>query len=108
MTVLRLVQFNTYLKCLDESRYFDAHEALEELWFPARFEKNPEVLLLKGFINAAVSFELVKRGRPEPSKRAWNNYLKYRVYLDEIAIKEPLYLQMANAVEQLSRKLHNE
>ncbi len=106
MAVLRLVQFKDYLKCLDEERYYDAHDVLEKLWFPRRFEKSHEVLLIKGFINAAVSFELVKRGRMEASKRPWANYLKYRVYLDEMAKHSPLYLILASEVEQLSRRLH--
>jgi hypothetical protein len=67
--------------CLEEGRFYDAHEVLEELWFPRRFEKNSEIFLLKGFINAAVSFELLKRGRPHASAKAWKNYLKYRQLL---------------------------
>lgn len=107
MAVLRLVQFKDYLKCLDEERYYDAHVVLEALWFPRRFEKSHEILLIKGFINAAVSFELVKRGRMEASKRVWGNYLKYRIYLDEMLNKKPFYLIMASEVEQLSRRLHD-
>ena len=71
-----------FVLCLDEERFYDAHEALEEVWFPRRFEKDQEMLLLKGFINAAVSFELTKRGRPNPATRAWQNYEKYRPLLD--------------------------
>ncbi|DAB30286.1 MAG TPA: hypothetical protein CFH84_05045 [Sulfurimonas sp. UBA12504] len=70
--------------CLHEKRYYDAHEALEVLWFPRRFEDDAQVYLLKGFINASVSFELIKRGRYEPSKRAWKNYLKYRQLLYKV------------------------
>jgi len=75
---------NEFLICLNEKRYYDAHEALEEIWFPRRFENNAEMNLLKGFINAAVSFELTKRGRENPSKRVWKNYLKYRPLLYKI------------------------
>ena len=71
-----------FVLCLDEERFYDAHEALEEIWFPRRFEKDQEMLLLKGFINAAVSFELTKRGRPNPASRAWKNYEKYRPLID--------------------------
>lgn len=67
--------------CLHEERFYDAHEALEEVWFPRRFEENNEMKLLKGFINAAVSFELIKRGREPQAKRVWSNYLKYRQLL---------------------------
>ena len=73
-----------YKLCIDEKRYYDAHEAIEELWFPRRFEHNDELKLLKGFINAAVSFELIKRQREEPSKKAWATYIKYRQLLYKI------------------------
>jgi len=68
---------NTFILCINEARYFDAHEALEEVWFPRRFEESAEMKLIKGFINAAVSFELIKRGRPKASSKVWKNYEKY-------------------------------
>ena len=71
--------------CIDEKRYYDAHEALEELWFTRRFEECNELKLLKGFINAAVSFELIKRQRVKPSQKAWATYLKYRPLLYKIS-----------------------
>jgi len=74
-----------YRLCIDEARYYDAHEELEKLWFPRRFEDDNEIKLLKGFINAAVSFELIKRGRKDPSKKAWANYLKYRPLLYKVS-----------------------
>ena len=73
-----------FIKCLDEERFYDAHEALEEAWFPRRFEDSNEVRLLKGFINASVSFELHKRNKIQQSKKVWLNYLKYRQLLFKI------------------------
>jgi len=70
-----------FVKCIDEGRYYDAHEALEEIWFPRRFEDDSETKLIKGFINAAVSFELIRRGRPESAKKVWKNYEKYKKLL---------------------------
>jgi len=70
--------------CLEEERFYDAHEALEESWFPRRFEDSNEVRLLKGFINASVSFELLKRGRQKQSQKVWLNYLKYRQLLFKV------------------------
>jgi len=96
-----------YKKCLDEERFYDAHEVLEAIWFPRRFEDNNEIKLLKGFINAAVSFELIKRDRAKPAKNVWLNYLKYRQllfktetpYLNE-------YYRLSRTVEQLYIKFH--
>jgi Domain of unknown function (DUF309) len=72
---------DNFVLCINEERYFDAHEALEEVWFPRRFEDDAEMKLIKGFINAAVSFELIKRGRIEPSKKVWKNFEKYRILI---------------------------
>ena len=74
----KLQQFHKLLK---EEQFFEAHEVLEEIWFPKRFEKDVNIDILKGFINAAVSFELLKRKRVKQSKKVWRNYLKYRTLL---------------------------
>jgi hypothetical protein len=92
-------KFEEFILCLEEQRFYDAHESLEEVWFPMRFEKNSEVKLIKGFINAAVSFELYKRGRILQSKKVWSNYLKYRPLLSQ------LQTQNQNIYHQLSRRL---
>ena len=73
---------DAYINSLQEGRYYDAHEDLEALWFPRRFEDDDEVKLWKGFINAAVSFELIKKGRPIPSQTPWKTYMKYVTLLD--------------------------
>jgi len=93
-----------FICCLKEQRYYDAHEALEEVWFPRRFEKSKEIQLLKGFINAAVSFELFKRGREKQSKKVWANYLKYRGHLFEInSMHQNSYYQLSRLIEDISR-----
>ena len=97
--------FDEYFRCLNESRYFDAHEALEAIWFPRRFEDNDEMKLIKGFINAAVSFELIKRGRPNASLKVWNNYLKYIPLLEQVNSKHiNIYKKMQTTVERKHTK----
>ncbi len=96
-----------YLRCLEEERFYDAHEALESIWFPRRFEKGDEVQLLKGFINASVSFELIRRGRHEPSKRAWNTYKKYLPLMEKLPFTQQIhYRSLAEAVESTRKKEH--
>jgi len=73
---------------IDKEEFFEAHEALEEIWFPRRFDKQTSTKLLKGFINAAVSFELIKRGRVKQSKKVWATYLKYRQLLFKLDSKD--------------------
>ena len=86
-----------YIKCINEERYYDAHESIESIWFPRRFEDNNEIKLLKGFINAAVSFELYKRSREKQSSRVWANYLKYRQLLYKI---DSPYLNRYNTISR--------
>lgn len=90
---------------LNEERFYDAHEDLEEIWFPRRFEESDEVKLLKGFINAAVSFELIKKGRIDASKKVWKNYLKYLPLLETINSKYiKNYQDIALHVEDIKTK----
>ncbi|MDD2828358.1 MAG: DUF309 domain-containing protein [Sulfuricurvum sp.] len=91
---------------LEEERYYDAHEDLEPLWFSRRFEENDEVKLWKGFINAAVSFELVKRGRHEASLKAWKNYHKYRELLGKFETDHyEMYVRMVKIIEKQDSRL---
>jgi hypothetical protein len=104
---MTLSKLDEFVKCLNEERFYDAHEALEELWFPRRFEKSAEVMLLKGFINASVSFELIKRGKTTQSKKVWRNYLKYRQSLfnvNSLYINE--YYKLSRTIDMLHRQLH--
>lgn len=93
-----------YQRCLDEERYYDAHEALEAIWFPRRFEESAEVKLLKGLINAAVSFELIKKNRIPQSKKVWMNYLKYRQHLYKVdSIHLNRYYQLTRYVDEINK-----
>ncbi len=93
---------NRFVICLEEERFYDAHEALEEIWFPRRFEDDMEMKLVKGFINAAVSFELTKRGRPDPATKAWGNYEKYRPLLSAFTSSNtPYYQRLARRLEAM-------
>ncbi|WP_310441154.1 DUF309 domain-containing protein [Sulfurimonas sp.] len=81
---------DNFILNLRKGNFYDAHEDLESIWFPRRFEESDEVKLLKGFINASVSFELRKKGKIEQAKKVWNNYLKYRNLINKI---DSLYIE---------------
>jgi len=101
-------KIENFKKCLFEERFYDAHEALEEAWFPRRFEVSDEVKLLKGFINASVSFELFKREREKQSKKVWANYLKYRPLLFKVQNSySNEYYQLSRLVEDIHKKHHH-
>ncbi|MDO9265571.1 MAG: DUF309 domain-containing protein [Sulfurimonas sp.] len=77
-------QLDSFIKNLLSENFYDAHEDLEVLWYERRFEESDEVRLIKGFINASVSFELRKKGKMEASQKVWNNYLKYKDLVNKI------------------------
>ena len=95
-------KIQTYRECIKEKRYYDAHEALEEVWFPRRFEVSPDIQLLKGFINAAVSFELYKRGRKKQSQKVWANYLKYRPLLYKVQSHKTELYALSRYIERIN------
>lgn len=98
--------FAAFERSLMEGRYYDAHEDLERLWYPRRAEEEDEVRLWKGFINAAVSFELMNLGRANPALRAWQTYLKYRPLLEKVVTeRKELYVRIAEVIEQLDSRL---
>jgi hypothetical protein len=102
-----LKKIEEFKVCIAEYRYYDAHEVLEELWFPRRFEESSEVKVLKGFINAAVSFELIKRGRIAQSKRVWANYLKYRLFLDSLTQYHKEFYALSRYLEAIHIEKHH-
>jgi hypothetical protein len=95
-----------FIISLEEGRYYDAHEDLEEVWFPRRFEEDDEIKIWKGFINASVSFELIKLGRPKPSEAAWKTYLKYRACLENLETEHyEMYVRIVKIIEKLDSRL---
>ncbi len=93
-----------FVLCLHQKRYYDAHEAIESIWFKRRFEDCDEMRLLKGFINSAVSFELRKRGKIPQSKRVWENYLKYKPLLNKVTSP---HLNKYNTISQHIENINN-
>ena len=98
--------FEAFVRSLEEERFYDAHEDLEAIWFPRRFESNDGVLLWKGFINAAVSFELIKRGRQKSSETAWQTYRKYSPLIENsVTLNKELYVKIMDLVDKLDSRL---
>lgn len=90
---------------INEALFFKAHETLESIWYPRRFEQSNEVMLLKGLINAAVCLELVKRGRKTAADKVWKNYLKYRPVLYKTTSPNlNMYHKLARAIESFKNK----
>ncbi len=74
---MNLIKIEQYKALILEKKFFEAHEVLEEFWFPRRKQKDDLTLVIKGFINAAVAFELQKRGRKEKALQVFATYKKF-------------------------------
>ena len=72
-----MIYFKKFKTLVNEEFYFEAHEVLEEYWHTIRKTNNPYKNVYRGFINAAVSLELKKRGK-DNYKKVWKTYEKYR------------------------------
>jgi len=91
---------------IDENRFYDAHETLEAIWYPLRFDESDEIKLIKGFINAVVSLELSKKGKKSASIKVWKNYLKYRPLLYRVSSPNlNRYHAIARQVESIKNKI---
>jgi len=66
-----------FIDDLESERFASAHEVMEKKWKEYKKLSHPKTKLLKGFINGATAFELVKRGNIDGANRLWGVYEKY-------------------------------
>jgi len=96
-----------YLKLLDEEEYFEAHEVLEEAWHPLRLSEHPLANLAKGLINAAITFEHIKRNRKNLKTKAQKviaSYDRHKHLCVENIRAYTLFKQACEKVEALKLK----
>jgi len=66
-----------FIDDLESERFASAHEVMEKKWKEYKKISHPQTKLLKGFINGATAFELVKRGNLDGANRLFGVYEKY-------------------------------
>ena len=88
------MKIDEYKKLILEHKFYEAHEVLEEFWFPRRKQKDDLTLIVKGFINAAVAFELKRRGRLKNSLKVWQTYIKFTKLLNKVPDSKLLELKL--------------
>lgn len=96
-----------YLKLMDKADFFEAHEVLEEAWHPLRLRNDPLKNLLKGLINAAVSFEHLKRDRKNAAERArkvMHAFEKHKHLVSEDMVHAALFAEACALVERLKSR----
>ena len=85
-----------YISCMNKKEYFEAHEALEEVWHPLRLKKHPLANLVKGLINAAIGFEHIKRNKKNVKSKAQRVMLSYERH-KHLCIKHIEYYSLFKA-----------
>jgi len=96
------VALDAFGKLLDQALYFEAHEVLEGAWIEAKKYNHPQTLLLKGLINAAISFEHIKRNRPhslKSSRITIQSYERYKVHLVKGIANYESFKQLRDRIE---------
>ncbi|HSR74327.1 MAG TPA: DUF309 domain-containing protein [Sulfurovum sp.] len=96
-----------YLELLEKEAYFEAHEVMEEAWHPLRLNNHPLKNLAKGFINAAITFEHIKRNRKGAAVKAVKviaSYERYKHLCTEEIEHATLFKQAIQKIETLKSK----
>lgn len=100
-------QAQMYQDFLQKGLYFEAHEALEELWFDVRHSKDDEVRFVRALINAAVSFELIKRKRLKSALKPWDFYEKNLHLFQHVKQENKIhYTKIMAHINEIKGKLH--
>ena len=93
--------FDKFKTLIIQKEYFDAHEVLEDIWQPMRKSSHPDRDIIRGFINAAVSLELKKRGRSNYLK-VWQTYEKHKSKVSNNKLYNDLIIFLDKYKEEVS------
>jgi len=92
-----------FIKALNEDRFKDAHEIMEHQWKEYKKLNHPITKLLKGFINGATAFELIKRDNIDGASRLWATYEKYLPLMSDDIEEYELFFEANNILQTLKK-----
>ena len=96
-----------YLALMEQEAYFEAHEVMEEAWHPLRLSNHPLKNLAKALINAAITFEHIKRNKKNAAVKAAKviaSYERYKHLCTEDIEHAVLFNQARQKIEALKQK----
>ena len=93
-----------FIDDLKSENFAGAHEVMEKRWKEYKKTSHPKTKLLKGFINGATAFELVKRRNQDGASRLWGVYEKYLPLLDESCEEYELFKRADEILQELKRE----
>ncbi len=93
-----------FIQNLKDEEFSQAHETMEQQWKIYKKQNHLLTKLLKGFINGATAFELVKRGKMDGANMLWGTYEKYLLMMS-IEIEEyKLFEEADNILQELKKQ----
>lgn len=96
-----------YIKLLEDEEYYEAHEVMEEAWHPLRLSNHALKNLAKGLINAAITFEHIKRNKKNVQEKAVKviaSYERYKHLSSDQIEHAVLFRQATEKIEALKMK----
>jgi len=93
-----------FIEHLNNDEFANAHEVMEKQWKAYKKVDHPKTKLLKGYINGATAFELLKRNKEDGAHRLWAVHEKYLPLLTTNTEEYELF-RKAN---QILQNLHKE
>ncbi len=90
-----------FIQHLKDEDFDEAHEVMEQQWKLYKKADHPLTKLLKGYINGATAFELIKRDRPDAASRLWRVYEKYLPALEKGIEEYDLFAEADRILQQL-------
>ncbi len=94
----------TFIQNLQDEAFAEAHEVMEHQWKHYKKEGHPLTKLLKGYINGATAFELLRRGKREGAVRLWGVYEKYLPALQEGIESYALFVEADRLLQVLKKE----
>jgi len=72
-----------FIKAIEDDRFIEAHEILEESWKELKKSDITEANYQKGLINGATAIALYKKGKKKQAVRVWETFEKYRGLIED-------------------------
>jgi len=93
-----------FIQNIKNEAFADAHEVMEQQWKLYKKEAHPLTKLLKGYINGATAFELLRRGKKDGAVRLWGVYEKYLPALQEGIEEYALFAEADTLLQVLKQE----
>ena len=93
-----------FIQNLNDGEFAKAHVTMEEQWKAYKKLDHPLTKLLKGFINGATAFELVRREKMSGARSLWATYEKYLPLMSSDIEEYELFVKADEILQEYKKK----